>query len=315
MLTHYSRSFENHSKSVITERFAHTLGIPEENILLGSGCEDLLMQILQSFVAKGDEVLIAQYAWWYYKKIVSIVGGISVEFPIQKTDTSFFLDIQEVKKLVDKHRPKVVLIANPNNPTGDCVSIDDMEILVQSCPDSIFVLDESYWGYHENDNAHIQRFLASYPNAIILRTFSKYYGLPGIRIGIAIIHSIHSYLINTNKRYLGFNQLSEKIAIAALESSGHYETLNQLITQEKNRFYEELRPLPGVQVYNSSTNFVLISVTSAILSELKQQFIEAHILVRYFNDNGLENHFRVSIASPTINTLVFECIKKAVSRI
>jgi histidinol-phosphate aminotransferase len=313
LLTHYSRSFQNNIKSPITERLSRIMGVPEQNILLGYGCEDLLMQIIQHFVAKGDGVLVAQYAWWYYKKIADNVAGVTYEFPVHKNKTTFRTDVHDVLRLAQKHQPKVILIANPNNPTGDSMSLEDLELLIRSLPESLVVIDESYWGYHDKANAHVPYFLQNYPNAVILRTFSKYYGLPGIRIGFGVIHSKHGQLINTSMRYLGFNQLSEKIALATLESSDYYETVNQTISSGKDHYCQELRPLPGVQVYDSNANFILISIPPEALPKLKTLFCGAEIAVRFFTNNGLESHFRVSLAEPQVNALVIQCIKEAVS--
>jgi histidinol-phosphate aminotransferase len=111
---------------------------------------------------------------------------------------------------------------------------------------------------------------------------------------------------------LGFNQLSEKIALATLESSDFYENVNRIISDEKNRYYEELRPIPGVRVYDSNANFILVSIPPDMISKVKKRFVEEGIAVRFFDNNGLESHFRVSIAKPSVNALVIQGIKEAV---
>ncbi len=313
LLTHYSRSFERNAKSTITERIAKIFNIPEENILLGYGCEDLLTQLVHYFIKQGDGILVAQHAWWYYKKIADEVSGVTLEFPMYKDEFSFRVNVNDILTLYNTHHPKIILIANPNNPTGDMLSNDDLETLIRHCPQAMMLIDESYWGYHEKQNAHLHRFLKLYPNIVILRTFSKYYGLAGVRIGFGFIHQKHEQFINFSKRYLGFNRLSEELALAALDSADHYEAMSRLVENEKLRYYSELRSLSGVRVYDSKANFVLISVPSNVLPKLKANFKKANILVRFFENNGLENHFRISIAKPEINSLVFQCIKDAVS--
>jgi histidinol-phosphate aminotransferase len=314
LLSHYSRSFERHVKSPITERLAAIYGVPEENILLGYGCEDLLTQIVQHFVQKDDRVLVAQHAWWYYKKIADQVNGVTYEFPMHRTDRTFYIDIQDILSLHDKHHPKVVLLANPNNPTGDGFAIHDIETLITRCPDTLFVLDEAYWGYEGDGNAHVSKFFQNYPNAVILRTFSKFYGLAGVRIGFGFVHPQHHALIQGANRYLGFNRMSEELALAALDSHDHYLDVSKIVEQEKERYCSTLRSLPGVRVYDSKANFILISIPEKTVKPLKDGFQKAGIKVRFFDEKGLENHFRVSIGKPEVNDLVFQCIQDAVSR-
>jgi histidinol-phosphate aminotransferase len=314
LLTHYSRTFERHMQSRITERLAADYGIPEKNILLGYGCEDLLKQIVHHFVKKGDGVLVAQYAWWYFKKIASEVEGVTREFPVHMNETRFHVDLQDILDLHDRFHPKLIILANPNNPTGDAMEVKDLEVLIQRCPDTQVVLDESYWGYHDAENAHVRRFMQNYPNAVVLRTFSKFFGLAGVRIGFGFIHPEHDIFIRYANRYLGFNRLSEELVLSALDSFDHFKGVARLVDDEKQRYYRELRLLPGVRAFESKANFILIAVPEKTVNALKANFKKSNILVRFFEDGGLENHFRVSIAKPEINAQVIRCIQEAVAR-
>ena len=286
--------------------------MPEENIVLGYGCEDLLKQCVHHFVKKGEGVLVAQFSWWYFKKISGEVEGVTYEFPVHRNDTRFQVDIRDILTLQDQHHPKLILLANPNNPTGDAIMVEDLEILIRRCPDTLIVLDESYWGYNGMGNSHLKRFLENHPNVLILRTFSKFFGLAGVRIGYGFIHQKHEFLIRSANRYLGFNRLAEEIALAALDSFDHYLEISRVIEAEKQRYYKELRPLQGMRIYDSQTNFVLMAVPEKTKENLKTHFEKAGILVRFFEEPGLENHFRVTIGKPAINTLVIQCIRDAV---
>jgi histidinol-phosphate aminotransferase len=315
LLTHYSRSFERKIKSTITERLSEVFQVPEKNILLGYGCEDLLTQIVQYFVKEGDAVLVAQHAWWYYREITQQARGTVHEYPMYKTDKTFYIDMNDILQLYATLHPKLIFLANPNNPTGDGFTIDAIADVIARCPDTLFVFDEAYWGYEDEDNSHVPRFQQNLPNVIILRSFSKYFGLPGIRIGFGFVHAKHQAFIQSSQRYLGFNRLSEEMALKTLDSMDHYRNISAVLRQEKNRFYSTLRPLPGVNVYESKANFIMISIPEAAVAPLKDNLRNEAIKVRFFDEKGLENHFRVSIAKPEINTLVLQCLKNAVSSI
>jgi histidinol-phosphate aminotransferase len=181
------------------------------------------------------------------------------------------------------------------------------------CPDTLVVIDESYWGYSGTGDAHLKGFLQNYPNAMILRTFSKFFGLPGLRIGYGFVHSKHEVFIRYANRYLGFNRLAEEMALAALDSFDYYQGVSRVIEAEKQRYYSELRPLDGVRVYDSQANFVMIELPQKAKAKLKANIEKNSIVIRFLEDMGLENHFRVSVGKPEVNTLVVQCIRDAVA--
>ncbi len=185
-LSEYSRDFSRGVKSRLTERLAADFGINEKNVMLGFGGEDILKQTVHCYIHKGDKIMIPSYSWWYYKKIADEVEGLKVEYPIVEGEDSFYYDIEGMLKIYEEEKPKLVLISSPNNPTGNRLEIDQMKYVISKMKDAVVVLDEAYTLFYNKDNSHLKEIIAEFPNVIIIRTFSKYYGLAGIRIGFEI---------------------------------------------------------------------------------------------------------------------------------
>ena len=312
LMTHYTRDYSRNIKSIISERIANDYSIPEHNVLLGYGAEDLLKQTIHYFLKEKSNLLVPQNSWWYYQKIAEEVGGITVQFPVHKTEKAFEVRIEDLLRLYSDYKPKVILIASPNNPTGNSISIEDLEKVITGCPESFIAIDEAYWGYTNTDNTYIKRFIENYENVIILRTFSKFYGLPGVRIGFGFINEKNDQFINFANRYLGYNRISEKLAMAALDSPDHYKRISQIMEEDKNKYYDELRTLKGVKVYETDANFILIEIPEKSADKLKELLTSQNISVKFLSEKGLENHLRISIAPVEVGNMVRNAIKQAV---
>jgi len=134
-----------------------------------------------------------------------------------------------------------------------------------------------------------------------------------VRIGFGFIHERNSQFINFANRYLGYNRISEKLAIAALDSEDHYDKIRELMNTDRERYYQELRTLPGVQVYKTEANFILVELPERSLQPLKELLAADNIAVKFLSEKGLENHLRISIAPLEVGDKVRQAIKKAVS--
>lgn len=314
LITHYTRAYTRNVKSVISERIAKEFDVPEKNVLLGYGSEDLLKQTIHYYLQEDENLLVPKNSWWYYQQIAEEVGGKTIQFPIHKTSTGFDVHIEDLFELYKKFHPNVILLASPNNPTGNTIGVENLRKIIEGCPDSFIALDEAYWGYTEHGDAHVKEFIENYENVIILRTFSKYYGLPGIRIGFAFINEKNQQFINFANRYLGYNRISEKLAIAALDSEDHYLEIKKRMNEDKERYYKELRDLPEVNVYDTDANFILIKIPERSKEKLKTLLEREEISIKFLSDEGLEHHLRISLAPLELGDKIRSAIKQAVAK-
>jgi len=305
----YSRDFNRGIKSLLSERLAHDFGTEEKKILLGYGSEDILKQVVQCYISKGEKIMTPSYSWWYYKKIADDVEGINVQYPIVEGENTFFYDIEGMIKMYSDQKPKLVLISSPNNPTGNRLETDQLTFVLEKMKDSIVVLDEAYLLFDATFKSDPIGLVNRYPNLIILRTFSKYYALAGIRTGFAFLGDNHDRLSLLSARYLGFNRLSEKIALAALDSPEYYSSIGQKMEEDMKMLYNELNQWPGFTAYRSFANFILVKIPVEIKDSLKEYLTDRNMIVKFMNEEGLDRHIRITLGTHPQNCMLLKLIR------
>jgi len=308
-LSEYSRDFAKGIKSCLSQKLADTFGIPEKNVLLGYGGEDILKQAVHCYIGKGDKIMIPSYSWWYYKKIADEKEGVRVEYPIVEGEYSYYYDIEGMLKIYEEEKPKLVLISSPNNPTGNRLEIDELKMILGKMKDTVVILDEAYAVFYNKDNSHIKDIVNEFPNVLIIRTFSKYYGLAGIRIGYVLMGNNHADFTMFSARYLGYNRLSEQIAIAALDSSDYYDAMRDKMVADTEIFIKEFNQLEGFRAYKSYANFLLVKIPVEIKDGLKKYLTERNMIVKFMAEDGLFNHLRITIGTQEQNALLLSMIK------
>ena len=308
-LSEYSRDFSRGVKSALTERLSNDFGIPEKNILLGYGGEDILKQAVHCYLEKGDKIMIPSYSWWYYKKIADEKRGVRIEYPIVEGENTFYYDIEGMLRIYEAEKPKIVLISSPNNPTGNQLEIDQLKMLLKKMKDTIVVIDEAYTLFYNKDTAYLKELVSSFPNVLIIRTFSKFYGLAGLRIGYVMAGDNHTELSLFSARYLGYNRLSEKIAITALDSIAYYEAMREKMAADMEMYLKEFNKLEGFKAFRSYANFILVKIPVEIKDDLKKYLTERNIIVKFMAEDGLFNHLRITIGTQEQNLLLLSMIK------
>ena len=143
---------------------------------------------------------------------------------------------------------------------------------------------------------------------MVIRTFSKYYALAGIRIGYALIGGNLTKLANLANRYLGYNLLSEKIALAALDSPDYYEDIAKKMNNDKELYYQELGKIPGFTVYKSDANFVLVEIPSEIKESLKKFLTDRGLIIKFMNEEVINSHLRITLGTQEENRMVIDAI-------
>lgn len=303
----YSTDYRHGFKSALSEKLSEIFHLPEKQVLLGYGAEDLLKQVIQSHLAKGEKLLIPNYSWWYYKEIANEVNGISIEYPLIEGEDTFYYDIEKLLLIYESEKPDITFISSPNNPTGNSISKEDLLFVLDKLSDTTVVLDQAYW--LSSDNSFAAELVNKYDNLIIIQTFSKLYALAGIRIGFALVGKKHELLTKLSNRYLGYNRISEKIALAAIDSTDYYNEVSEKISQDRKLYFEELNKLPGFNVYKSDANFVLVKIPKEIKTSLNDFLKERGIIIKFMNEELLNSHLRITIGTQEENRIVIDEIK------
>lgn len=300
-LSVYSRDFTRGVKSRISERLAADMHIPEPQILLSEGSEDMLKQIVHCYLGPGEKILSPAQSWWYYQKVAAEVGGETVTYALREGPDTFFYDVDEIVEQYRKESPRVVLIASPNNPTGNSFPDSDLKKLTEAFRESIVVLDEAYWGFADASNEHISELIGRYRNLVVLRTFSKFYALAGARIAFAAVGASLSRLTRFASRYLGYNRISEALALAALESPEYYSKISGNMRLDRKAYKEFFDRREGFQFFESDANFVLVKTPADLKEPIRRFLADRHIAVKFFTEPEFASCIRITIGTSEQN--------------
>lgn len=309
----YTRIYDEGKKSIFSVYLSEMFGIDEKQVILGYGAEDILKNAVHYFLTKGDnnKMLIPKFSWWYYKSIADEVEGETIQYPVYETEDSFCYDMDGLKKMIDEVHPRILLVASPNNPTGNGLTPDELDrVISMTSLDTIVLIDEAYASYLSSDITYVKRLIDAHPNVIISRTMSKFYGLPGLRMGFGFIgqsEEMERFSKYSNK-YLGYDRLSEDVAIAAMKSDAHYREIADVMEEARKMYKQELACLPGFKVYWSVANFILIKYPIEKKAELQKAFANQDYKVKFMNEPGLTEHMRITLGRKEQNRLVCDVI-------
>lgn len=272
------------------EAIAARHGVEPSAVVASTGSVAVLGHVLQAFCDAGDEVVHAWRSFEAYPILVQLQGAVGVPVPV---DAGGRHDLAAMAAAVTE-RTRVVLLCSPNNPTGPALAhADVMRFLAQVPPHVVVVLDEAYVEFVRSpDPLDSSAALAEHPNVVVLRTFSKAYGLAALRVGYAVARPEVARGIRTAATPFGVNHLAQVGALASLDAEGELLERVDAIVLERERVVERLRD-QGWDVPDAQGNFVWLA-TGGRTAELAVEAAARGVLVRPFAGEGL----RVSIGSP-----------------
>ncbi|WP_314313745.1 aminotransferase class I/II-fold pyridoxal phosphate-dependent enzyme, partial [Hoylesella marshii] len=209
------------------------------------------------------------------------------------------------------------LLASPNNPTGNGLTSNEMEDIIASVPrETIVVVDEAYASFVSKDATYIKRIVEKHDNVVICRTMSKFYGLPGLRLGYGFVGKggeMDAFLRYANM-YLGYDRLSEELGIAALKSDAHYREVARVMDEARQMYTKEIGILPGFKVYRSVANFILIKYPLSLKESLQKAFAEQDYKVKFMNEPDINSHMRITLGRGEQNRLVCNTILRVAQK-
>lgn len=309
-LSWYTRIYEKNAKGELSLRIAHDYNLPEKQVVIGYGGEDLLKSIVHCYLRKDEILFVPAYSWWYYKSIADEMEGITVEYPLYAGDESYYYDIDGFIKLYREKKPKIVFVSSPNNPTGNTLTPEELYTILEELKDTIVVLDEAYAMFKTTDNTYVTEIVNRYPKTVVIRTFSKYYALAGVRIGFALIGNGLDYFEWYSSKYLGYDRINELIALAAMDSMPYYEKITEQMNKDKDMFFNEFKKLPGFKPYRSDGNFMLVDMQKDKMEELNKYLKERGLVVKFMKEKVLNSQMRISIGTQDENRKLINAIKE-----
>ena len=281
----------------LRKTLARVTNVPEEYLLAGSGADELIDLLMRVFLEPNDCILSCPPTFGMYSFDAELNGAHCIEVP---RNADFSLDLGSIHQAVESYRPKLFFITSPNNPDGSVIAPDVMDELL-SLP-TLIVLDEAYIEFAgENLGAALSRIrdVPVRENLVVLRTFSKWAGLAGLRIGYGAFPKWLMPTLWKSKQPYNVNVAASVAAQVSLDHVDELSKIVELLINERERLFWSLQGIPYLQPYPTHSNFILCKVierdAAALKSRLAQQY---RIFVRYFNQPGLSDHIRISVGRP-----------------
>lgn len=285
----------------LKQALARRLELTPDHLILGNGCNELLELMARCFLLPGDEVVIADPAFIIYGMLAHLQGCTTVRVPLK----AWTHDLEAMAKAVTP-KTKMVFIGNPNNPTGTAVEPTELTAFMDAIPDDVIaVIDEAYIEYVPTEMVPDSlRFVREGRPVIVLRTFSKIYGLAGVRVGYGMAPPPMVELLERVRAPFNVNALAQCAALAALGDEAHLSNSRSVNEQGKAYLLEELHRL-GLECPPSVANFLLVDLQQdgqAVADAL----LRIGVIVRPLGGATLKTHIRVTIGTPPENKRFIE---------
>ena len=289
-------------------KLSDVFGLPQERIVLGNGSNELIELIIRTFLALGEEVIQAFPTFLVYEKMVTSAGGKSISVPLK----NFGIDLDGIKKAITS-KTKIIFINNPNNPTGSALSKRDVVTFLKSIPrDIIIVLDEAYIEFVSDQNvANGLDLLREHPRLIILRTFSKLYGLAGLRIGYGFSSEEIVDFLNRVRQPFNTNTLAQLAASAALDDIEFVSETLKIVRDGLSYLFERLDDL-GLEYRPTQANFFMIRVPLGAKKTYELMLREG-VIVRSMDSYGMKEYIRINVGLPNENERFISTLKKVLN--
>jgi histidinol-phosphate aminotransferase len=292
----------------LTRALSRKLKVGADQIIVGNGSDELITLALKAFVDPGDEVVTAKPTFLIYRIAAQIAAARLREIPLK--DLRY--DLVRMRQAITP-KTKIVFIANPDNPTGTYVTKAELERFFAGLPKRVIVfLDEAYAELADaRDYPDTRRYLKTHP-VIITRTFSKAYGLSGIRVGYGLGPRELIQAMHRVREPFNVNALAQAAARAALSDSAHLAATRRLLRREKPFLYRGLARL-GLTAVPSATNFILFQVGPRA-GQVARALLRRGIIVRDLRAWNLSNHLRVTVGLPSENRAFMKALKEELKR-
>lgn len=297
--------YPNEQYDDLRDQIARNFNVGLDQILIGSGSSEIIEKVFYAFGGSARRRIVYPVpSFSMYKIYAKAAEAQAIAFDL---DENYDLDVDRFISTVRESKAHLAVICNPNNPTGNALTVERIEEIARSI-DCAFLLDEAYVEFYGHSAVGLVK---RYPNLIVARTFSKAYGLAGARVGYMIAQRDVTKMIEKTFMPYHMNVLSLATADIVYQMRDEFVPRIQMMIAERKRMSERLSGLEGVKVYPSETNFVLIKYDRA--TELSARLEELDIGVRYFKNNSrLENCLRISMGTREENDAWFNAVEQFV---
>lgn len=275
----------------LKEAIGRWLGVQKENLVIGNGSNEIIELIVRTFLLPGENAVVSQFAFIVFDMVTRAAQGKVVTVPAK----NYGHNLAQMAKAVNP-KTKILFVANPNNPTGTYATRAEVESLLKAVPKRVLVvMDEAYFEYvEEADYPDSLAYLGKYSNLMVLRTFSKIFGLSGLRVGYGVARKEVVEMINRIRQPFNVNSLGQTAARAAIDDHKHLEKSRKVNREGKEFLYRQLSKM-GLEVVPSAGNFLLIDVKKG--REVFKKLLPKGIIVRPLDPYGLPKFIRATVST------------------
>lgn len=289
-------------------------GVPATNLVAGAGADELIDLTLRLILEPGDKVINCPPTFGMYAFETQLNTGEMINIP---RNSDFSIDLPAIQKAVTLHQPKALFLTTPNNPDGSFPAQETIEAIL-ALP-VLVILDEAYIeftgavGGKLGENLSRIQQVTERDNLIVLRTFSKWAGLAGLRIGYGAFPDWILPVLWKAKQPYNVNVAANVAALASLEDIDYLSWNVARLRAERDRLYDRLKSIPYLHPYPSQANFILCEVSGLQAVTLKDLLLAQGIMVRYYDTPLLKNFIRISIGRPEENKSVYNALENIAS--
>lgn len=302
-LNHSARAhiYPDPAQIAMRRALARYTGARPEQIVVGNGSDEIIDLVFRATLSPGDVVVNAPPTFGMYDVTAHICGGVIVEV---ERDEHFDIDVDGMLGAAES--AKLIVLASPNNPSGNGTPSEDIECLLDA--DCLVVVDEAY---AEFAGRSVLPLLERHPNLVVLRTMSKWAGLAGLRAGYGVMNEELTEVLMRGKPPYNVSQVAEAALLASLEDAALLDERARLIVQERNRMAELLAELPGVEPLPSEANFILCRMPEGRGKAVYDALAARGVSVRYYSRGKLADYLRVSAGTPEQTERFIEALRLA----
>ncbi|MEI5905540.1 histidinol-phosphate transaminase [Bacillus spongiae] len=292
----------------LREAISSHYDIHNDQVVIGNGADELITLISETFLEAGDEIIVPSPSFSEYEFGANLMGANIVRVPLTN---HFHYDLRLIiNTITDK--TKIIYLCSPNNPTGTYIKKDDLDTFFQKLPQNVLVVfDGAYSQYATSeDYSNGIEYVKSGKQLIIIQTFSKIYGLAGIRVGFGISSSEIINCIHKVREPFNVNTLAQVAAEAAINDIKHVDDSRRVNEEGRNYLYNAFREM-GITYVKTMSNFILVDFKVDSLS-IYEQLLKKGIIVRYGGVWGLPNYLRVTIGMEAENRALITALKEII---
>ncbi len=293
----------------LKEALAQKYNLSASQIFVGNGSDEVIELLMRVILTPSDEVVISQYSFIVYKLAAQGIGCQAVFIPPR---ADYRHDLDAMADAIT-NKTKMIFVDNPNNPTGSMVNREEFDAFMQRVPERVLVIsDEAYDEYVEADDfPDSLHYLRAGRRIAVLKTFSKIYGLAGLRVGYGLMPAAIVDAENRIRPPFNVNAIAQAAGVAALTDTEHIQKSRETNSQGKTYLYKAFEDM-GVSYVRTQGNFILIDLQRDA-APINQNLLQQGVIVRPIRGYGLPNHLRITIGTAAQNTRLVEALKTALA--